>query len=273
MKLHYPHLDKRYEHHTHQRFRQFYVELKLIAGDKVKTWNARRHRKGFNLIGNEHMETANPLVLLNLPIAVLFILGAAHFIFASLLQLRWVETTVHIDFNTIFFYGSVFFTSAAYVQYLQAINGTESVDTSPDWKDWKWFAIQPHRIGFWSTFTQFLGTLLFNISTFSALLPSTSHIIWLGYWVPDFVGSILFLISGYLVIVESDAKIHYWPKRTLSSVISVFNLWGCLWFMVSAFMAIPSIVSVPLMLSGSLVTTALGGLCFMISSIFLTIER
>ncbi|MGF1739901.1 hypothetical protein L4C34_02245 [Vibrio profundum] len=189
------------------------------------------------------------------------------------MQLRWITTSIHIDINTIFFYGSIFFTSAAYAQYLQAINGTESVDISPNWKDWKWFAIQPHRIGFWSTFTQFLGTVLFNVSTFSTLLPPSSHITWFLYWVPDLIGSILFLISGYLVIIESDAKIHYWPKRTLSSLISIFNLWGCLFFMVSAFMAIPSFITFPIILGGSLATTALGGICFMISSIFLTIEK
>ncbi len=91
MKLHYPHFDNKYQHHEHKYFRGFRVELKLLVGEKLKVWNARRHRKGFNLIGNEHHETANPLVLLNLPIAILFIVGSAHFIFASLLQLEWLS--------------------------------------------------------------------------------------------------------------------------------------------------------------------------------------
>ncbi|CAH0536973.1 hypothetical protein [Vibrio marisflavi] len=273
MKLHYPHFDNKYQHHEHKYFRGFRVELKLLVGEKLKVWNARRHRKGFNLIGNEHHETANPLVLLNLPIAILFIVGSAHFIFASLLQLEWLSFQTHFDINTIFFYGSIFFTSAAYIQYLQAINGTDSVDTPPNWKDWKWFAIQPHRIGFWSTFTQFAGTLLFNVSTFAAIFPASAHTAWIFIWGPDFIGSILFLVSGYLAVVESDAHVHYWPKTTLSSVITVFNLWGCLFFMISAFMAVPSIVTVHIMLEGSLATTALGGVCFMASSFFLAIEK
>ncbi len=63
---------------------------------------------------------------LNWWIALLFMIGSWHFISGSLLVLAGYTNQYLIDL--IFFSGSIFFTSAGYSQYYQAINAPETLD-------------------------------------------------------------------------------------------------------------------------------------------------
>lgn len=68
-----------------------------------------------------------------------------------------------------FFVGSLWFTSAAFLQYLEAVN----VDRDPSGVDFRQrfrlLAFEPRRIDWWATLVQLLGTLFFNATTFHAL--------------------------------------------------------------------------------------------------------
>jgi len=61
-----------------------------------------------------------------------------------------------------FFVGSLWFTSAAFLQYLEVVN----VDRDPSGVDFRQrfrlLALEPRRIDWWSTLVQFVGTLFFQ---------------------------------------------------------------------------------------------------------------
>ena len=63
-----------------------------------------------------------------------------------------------------------------------------------------------------------LGTLAFNVTTFRALStaldePSYDRLVWR----PDAVGSICFLVSGYLAYVQVSRRRCAGPARTVAS--------------------------------------------------------
>jgi hypothetical protein len=232
---------------------------------------SRRHRKRFGSAGSEGKR---PLLLLwrltslNWWIALLFMIGSLHFAVGSVLVLAG---SAHIFLiNSIYFVGSLFFTSAGYSQYYQAINAPEAVDgngrTLPISKR-RYFAWQPQRIGFWATFPQFLGTIAFNFNTFNAFIAKG----WLGYdvliWAPDFVGSVLFLISGTTAVFEFCHRFYCWQSHNLTWWIVIINFAGCVAFMLSAFAAFvrPNPVFANLAIWSTLFTL-IGAICFFVGA-------
>ncbi|RLA17556.1 MAG: hypothetical protein DRQ56_09035, partial [Gammaproteobacteria bacterium] len=97
---------------------------------------------------------------LNWWIATLFMVGAALFALGCVLYLASSKDELILEL--IFFVGSIFFTSAAYCQLHQSITLIGIVTT---WKQMlhQEFEVQPHHIGFLSAFSQFVGTLMFNV--------------------------------------------------------------------------------------------------------------
>jgi hypothetical protein len=110
----------------------------------------------------------------------------------------------------VFFVGSIFFTSAAALQWLETINA----DPGPALRRGKLRLVtfEPHRIDWWSSGVQLVGTVYFNVSTFQALQDGLDAG---GYdrlvWKPDALGSICFLVSGYLAYVEVSGH-ALWPR-------------------------------------------------------------
>ena len=94
---------------------------------------------------------------------------------------------------------------------------------------------EPHRIDWWSTLIQLVGTLFFNVDTFRAMQQSfdTSDVDRL-VWRPEAIGSVCFLISGVLAYLEVRDGGLLVAKRTLEWKIVVVNLAGCILFGVSA---------------------------------------
>ena len=217
-----------------------------LEDGSIRIWTSRRHRKHFGpgILGSdgrpEDRDRHTSYLVwapgeLNWWIAVLFMIGSSGFILGSILFLAGYSNYGVINLS--FFVGSIFFTSAGYCQYNQSINAgtTEGVDAPQARR--KWLAIQPGRIDFWVTFSQFLGTIMFNFNTFDAFL----DLRWFGQdlliWVPDMVGSVLFQISGTLAIVEICASWWCWRRRELNWWITIINFIGCVAFLISAFMA------------------------------------
>ncbi|MCP3941747.1 MAG: hypothetical protein GY710_09740 [Desulfobacteraceae bacterium] len=238
-------------------------------------WSSRRHRKGFGLevvASGEKLPVKNrpSLVLwepakLNWWIAFLFMAGSLCFVFGSVLIL--VGYTNLFITNTIFFGGSIFFTSASYLQYNQSINALTAVGPGAQTHKRIWVAWQPSRLDFWVTFSQFLGTVMFNFNTFDAFL----GLGWLGQdlviWVPDMAGSILFQISGTLAVFEICHRWWCWQRRSISWVITMINFVGCVAFFCSAVFAFvwPSLIFKNLVVFTT-IFTLIGAICFFVGA-------
>ncbi len=152
-----------------------------------------------------------------------------------------------------FFVGSLFFTAAALLQFLT----TRVVGGGP--RDW------------WAGAIQFVGTLLFNLSTYSAMQDSLdTKAVDRLVWAPDAWGSICFLVSSYLAYVSASGSYGWKRRRTREWRIGAANLLGSIAFGLSAIASfvVPSTGDV-LALGAANFTTAFGGLCFLIGAILL----
>ena len=203
-------------------------------------------------------------------IGILFAIGSACFLIAPFPG--FVELVGSAADGMTFFVGSIFFTSAATLQWLETINA----DPGPDARHTRFrvVSIEPHRIDWWSSGLQLVGTVLFNVNTFDALqtgLDANEYDRLV--WTPDAVGSACFLLSGYLAYVEVCGGFFWTRRRTLEWKIAAVNLVGCIAFAISAVAAywVPTEGSV-LDLAGANGFTAFGGLCFLVGAILLLPE-
>jgi len=173
---------------------------------------------------------------LNQGVSWLFLIGSACFALGSVPAYADLVGTLSDDVT--FFIGSLFFTSASAGQLLQAqtpgatdVNAmTQHLPVTVRWRDWR------PRDDFWlAAALQFPGTLFFNVSTFVACARALSpDQVQAHVWRPDFLGSILFLVSSGLAMlaVRRDHLPHRF--RQWGWWIAGLNLLGSLAFMASA---------------------------------------
>ena len=216
---------------------------------------------------------------LNWWIGVIFALGATLFASACVLSLAPALASglglSAIEVNAVFFTGSIPFTTAAYLQLYQAANAA-AVDfaAAPSPGRRHILGWRPRDIGWLSCALQFPGTVLFNFNTFDALIPGLD---WLQQeleiWLPNILGSVLFLASGYLAFVETCHRHLAWKPRELSWWVTFVNLLGCLGFMVAAVFSVvlPGPAS-EAMITLSLVFTLQGAVCFLVGSLLMLPE-
>jgi hypothetical protein len=163
--------------------------------------------------------------------------------------------------GVVFFVGSIFFTVAATLELREGtVRRGRRWGADPSW---------------WSAFVQFVGTLLFNISTFDAMQDSLStHQENRLVWAPDLVGSACFLISGALAYRIASGPGLRPEHRDREWTMAAVNLAGCVLFGVSAVASyiVPSSGSV-LDLAAANWSTALGALCFLIGAVLLVPRR
>ena len=262
------------------------------ASDQSKRiWSSRHHRKGLHSEAEHGRETTKARATgsiwrclwmprkLNWWIGTVFALGSLLFALASVLSLApalaqaWSLDSTGI--NAIFFAGSIPFTIAAYLQLFQAANADELVANDRQLsRRLVLFGWRPRDIGWLSSALQLVGTILFNINTLDAMLPSLD---WLqqdlAIWAPDFVGSILFLASGYLAFLEVCHAYWAWKPSSISWWVGFTNLLGCIGFMISAVFAIvlpgpPDTETITL----SIVFTLLGAIGFLVGSLLMLPE-
>jgi hypothetical protein len=108
-------------------------------------------------------------------------IGSACFAVGSVPSLSEVVSAKVI--SSIYFVGSLFFTSAGYLQYAQASSATGTGEHVV----YQWFGVKPRGLGWWAAAVQLLGTLFFNVTTFEAL--NTAFTVSqqnLRVWSPDF---------------------------------------------------------------------------------------
>lgn len=210
-------------------------------------WQARSHRKGL-LRSDRGVESAAVPVWqsagYNWLVGALFALGAVLFMLGSTFvlahpMLGWpAERAINITF----FLGSIPFTTAAYLQHFQSANAAdvhEHLRTGATRRQrihligW-----QPDSPGWISTLTQFVGTVAFNFNTFDGIdAPAAWYMQDLVIWLPGFVGSVLFLVSGALAFVEVGHSYWSWRPSEVGWQIAFINLLGCIAFMVDGTLA------------------------------------
>lgn len=248
------------------------------AAQVEQIWESRRHRKGLGKGAADNVEgwlwaPGN----LNWWIGSIFAIGSSFFAVGSILLLApalakaWSLSAS--DINLIYFLGSIPFTTAAYLQLYQSANAPEFQQVSAERRR-SFFGWKPKDIGWLSCALQFIGTLLFNLNTFDGMNTSLS---WLqqdlAIWIPDILGSIFFLASGYLAFVETCHAHGAWKPRDLSWWITIINLMGCIGFMVAAIFAIilPGPAH-PEMATIAIVFTLQGAICFFLGSVLMLPE-
>ena len=112
-----------------------------------------------------------------------------------------------------FFVGSIFFTSAAYLQYLEVANTSPSPGhRARPFRPASW---EPRRIDWLATAIQLVGTVFFNISTFRAMIESLdAEPASLLSWRPDALGSVCFLVASWLAFAEAGHGWVSWRPTT-----------------------------------------------------------
>jgi YrhK-like protein len=176
--------------------------------------------------------------------------------------------------NITYFIGSIFFTTASFLQYMEVVSTPSGLVTSPRQGFGSLWRIRHRRIDWWAAAIQLLGTLWFNRTTLSALLVglgrSADHH---PIWRPDALGSICFLVASWLAWAEECHGPFAWRPSRISWQITALNLAGSIAFGVSA---IASYVTS----SGQLLSVALtnlgtfvGAICFLVAAVLLLPER
>ena len=193
----------------------------------------------------------------------LFALGAVPF-YAEAVGLRICGVT--------FFIGSLFFTSAAFLQYREAVDALPAVGDTRRHSFWVW---APRNLGWLAGAVQLAGTLWFNWSTGNALRDNLGAALTdQRVWRPDALGSIAFLIASGVALRDARRGVIAGRPRPRTWKIGVINLAGSVAFGVSAVAAfvIPSsgeVWNAELSNLGTLV----GALCFLTGAILLLIPE
>jgi hypothetical protein len=203
--------------------------------------------------------------------SVLFSIGALCFAVAAVAS-QWATPREWIDVT--FFVGSIMFTSAAYLQYLEAVNVERGLGRQGRRRRWRPASWEPRRIDWLAALVQLIGTLSFNLSTFAAMHHGlTVHQTNARVWAPDAFGSICFLISSELAYAE---VCHRWiclRMRSLPWRIVALNLLGSIAFGTAAIASLvePS-TGLPASARIANAGTALGGVCFFVAALALMPE-
>jgi hypothetical protein len=236
----------------------------------TRRWR-RKHESRLSQVrpGAEHMLWAPHR--LSWWIAVLFSLGSLCFLVAPLpvfLNRVGPQTVAGT-----FFVGSLLFTAAATAQWLETVN-TEYESHHAAGGSLRTFVWRPRRVDWWSSGVQLVGTLFFNITTFRGLTvaidaPSYNHLV----WQPDALGSLCFLVSGYLAYVEVSGRGLRRPAFTVEGAIVAVNLAGCVAFWASAVAGyvLPA-TGEPVNIALTNAATSIGALCFLGGALLLLPE-
>lgn len=250
---------------THRTFRR--------PDGTVARWSSREHRK---LASRLSRPGASGSVWwapgrASWWIGVLFALGSACFAVAPFPG--FVTLVGSSADGSVFFAGSIAFTSAALLQYLETVNADRRLDGTAR-RRFRVLTFEPRRIDWWATTIQLAGTVLFNISTWDALQASLStqaenRLV----WAPDTLGSICFLVASYLAYAEVCGGPGCRPRRSLSRWIATVNLAGSVAFGISALASfvVPSTGDV-LDLAAVNAWTVIGALGFLAGAVMLLPE-
>jgi hypothetical protein len=192
-------------------------------------------------------------------IAALFIVGSTLFALGAVpyySEAAGLEATA-----TTFFIGSLFFTTAALLQYIDTANGF-----------WVW---SPRDLGWLACVVQLAGTLWFNWSTGNAMRHNLQAAVAdERVWRPDAFGSIAFLVASGVAWIDAARAEGPGSPRSRDWRIGAVNMVGSIAFGVSAVAGyiVPSTDEVWRAELSNLGTFA-GALCFLAGAVMLLPRR
>ena len=205
-------------------------------------------------------------------IAVLFAVGSSCFLIAALAS-QWSSVT-RPGIGATFFAGSIFFTSAAYLQHWLAVRTAAHAGTLREHgrlrllhpADW------PHaHVDALATLVQLAGTVLFNVNTWNALDDTlTTMQSNLRVWTPDMIGSACFLVASGLAYANGARAWLAFEPRSRGWWVNALNLLGSVAFGVAAVASLiqPS-TNEPVSAAIANGGTAAGALCFLVGALLL----
>lgn len=155
--------------------------------------------------------------------------------------------------NALCFAGSFFFTSAAWLQ----LSGAKAAS----------------RVEWLSAATQFMGTLLFNVSTGAAVWAHAVSAERRLVWAPDATGSAAFLVSGALGIAAVAVTAGAFAPHSRDWQAQWANMIGCLAFGASALGAFVTRTGVTEDALLANTGTFVGALCFLAAALLLLPPR
>ncbi len=226
--------------------RPFVTEVRYSLPDgSVVRWQARQHRKAADV---SHRG-------LTWWIGLLFAIGSTCFVLGPIPA---YASAVGGEATALtYFVGSLFFTTAAYLSYLQVVRESGH----------RWFGWTPHAMGFWATAIQLVGTLYFNVMTFLSLFSVPEDLVNRVIWRPDVIGSACFLVASAIAFAEAGHRWWSWRPRHRDWHVTALNLWGSVFFGVSAVGAY--VTDTGTMLDATLANggTFLGAVCFLVAAL------
>ena len=267
-------LSHEWSHVTSDRLGPFVTRATLRHREGAAyTWTSRSWRKHHSLLDTGRGSTWWAPGAVGWWIGILFAVGSICF---ALGAAPGYLSAVGNEADAItFFIGSLWFTSAALLQYWEAVNVCRTLPEPVAQQHFRLVTWEPRRIDWWSTAVQFAGTLFFNISTFSALLANLSvNQIDRLVWTPDVYGSACFLIASGLAWIEVCRSFLCWRSHEFSWWITALNLTGSVAFGISAAAAfvVPTAGS-PINITLVNLGTFVGALCFLVGAVLLLPER
>lgn len=275
---------------THKKLGFFITQLvEPHDGTQAHLQTSRRARKGLKrlLVNVKSHRLLRPLnefsslftckpKSLTWWIAILFMLGSACFVAGSMVSLFFENVFSSVAINLTFFIGSLFFTAAAYAQYLEAINAdiTNDAYLNEEKREWIWWAWRPKNLGFVASTSQLAGTFLFNINTFNCFYTGLSYVAQdVLIWLPNMIGSILFLVASFFAWLEIFHDKQVKRFRSPTWWIIWVNLLGSVLFQRSAFRSFIHVDSGELVNATiALNATMYGAVCFFIGAYLLIVE-
>ncbi|MET0627344.1 MAG: hypothetical protein ABW033_02660 [Acidimicrobiia bacterium] len=244
------------------------------ADGALVEWTSRAQRKRHSLLDRRRTSTWWAPDAIGWWIGVLFAIGSLCFAVGA--APGYVDLVGVAADGITFFVGSIFFTTASALQYLEVLNADPSLTSAGDARRRpRFFSFEPRRVDWWASSVQLVGTVFFNVSTFSAMWTSlTAEQAERFVWKPNVYGCICFLVASGLAWGEVGHSFWSWRPRDLSWWIAGLNLAGSIAFGASAVAAkvVPGseqVRNVALMNLG----TFLGGVAFFVGAALLLPER
>jgi hypothetical protein len=250
----------------------FTTSLRLRRPDGTEAvFTAWRHRKGHGLAAESSVDRLRAVSWWAPErrgwwIAVLFMIGSLCFAAGSLPAFA---AAVGPAVVWVFFLGSLFFTSAAYLQYFEASN--EGDDVRGAARTRRPLGVRLVSLGWLAATTQLAGTLWFNLTTFAG----TRETLTLSQqealvWAPDAIGSILFLVASTFAVLETRDGLRRGWRPSLETAIAWANMVGSIAFGISAIAAFIDPVNGELLnVAAANAFTFLGAVLFFVGALLL----
>jgi hypothetical protein len=185
--------------------------------------------------GRADAATRRRLTRINAVAATAFVIGGSLFCLGALLAQAHAGGPRLAA--AVFALGGVFFAAGGYASVLQVANAPRArgADGVVRAGGWRWWSTEPGRLDWASALALFAGTLYFGAGLMAALLGDlTAAQVDRLVWAPEFLGCLLFLLSGHLALTEMHRDRPRGSRTDLGWWIVVVNQAGSALFMAAA---------------------------------------